>query len=404
MLRTFRQKRSGFITLMAVVAAIFLFIIGVGLLTLGFNRRLYSIRSNHQLAARCAVDYGLTKAVHELNLRLPGPIPPYPSASGVLISGSNISGVDAKYSYTITKNSGVYYVTAHGTSGSITKTVTCDLRLKSIYEFAILTKNTLDIGSVSTVNCTGCGTFPLKIGTTNNPNIDAEIILKPNSTVEGDILLGQGGIPSLVIGSGATYGNIYAVATDFDLPTPTVPSYLQEGTATNFGTINIHHNGENTTLTPARSGIYENITLNNSGVLTIVGNVEIWVKGNLTLGNSAYIAIDPNAKLTIYISGILNGAYGSGFNNQTVDDPSKLTIYGLSSGSITIKNNGDFCGTIYAPNADVVIDNNAKIYGSVIANNYTQQNSVIFTYDARLRTVTENDKFVRFVPNHWREL
>jgi len=400
MLRTFRQKRPGFVTLMAVVAAVFLFIIGVGLLTLGLNRRLYSIRSNNQLAARCAADYGLTKAVHELNLRLPNINTPYPAESSVSISGS-----DAKYSYTITKTNGTYYVTAHGTSGSITKTVTCDLRLKSAFEYAILTKDKLDIGSVSTVNCDNCGATPLKIGTTNNPNINAEIVLKPNSTVEGDILLGQGGIPSLVIGSGATYGNIYAVATDFDLPMPTDPTGLNNKTA-----INIKDSSQNKTLTAADSGIYPSINLQKDGELIINGDVTLWVTGGISLGthaanDSAHIEINtanPNAKLTIYLGGTFESKNGAAFND--VGDPNKLSIYGLGANSITIKNSGNFAGTIYAPNATVSIGNSAQVYGSVIADKYTQDNSSLFKYDAKLRKVSESDKFVRFVPNHWREL
>ena len=401
MLRTFRQNRPGFASVMAVGAAVLLFIIGVGLLTLGFNRRLFSIRSNHQLAARCAVDYAITKAVHEMNLRLPSV-----GTSNLPAADNNaIPGSGAKYSYTVTYDAAKYppySITAQGTSGHITKTVLCDLRLKGIFEYAILTKNTLDIGSVSTVDCNGCGSLPLKIGPTNNPSADAEIILKPNSVVNGDILLGQGGTPSVVIGSGATYGDIYAVATDFDLPNPEVPTYLLG--ASSSGVIN------NTTPNPA-SGKYDSISLHTNKILNIIGNVELYITGDITLNTNSSIFIDPNSKLTIYLLGSFYGHTGAGFND--VGDPSKLTLYGVptlnedgsyTSGNITINNSGSFCGTIYAPNADVVLNNAVQIYGSVIANNYTQNNSVKFTYEANLRKVRMEDALVRFVPKHWREL
>jgi hypothetical protein len=385
---------------MAIVAAVFLFIIGLGLLTLGFNRRLYSIHSNHQLAARCAADYGLTKAVYEMNLIINAIHPPLPAESSIPISGS-----DATYSYTVTGSTGNYSVRAWGTSGSITKTVTCKLRLKSAFEYAILTKDKLDIGSVSTVNCNGCDDdgIPLKIGTTNNPNINAEITLKPNSTVDGDILLGQGGIPTLVIGSGAKYGNIYAVATDYDLPMPDNPTGLTDKSALSI-------KGTSQTLHASDSGKYPSITLQQDAVLNIDGDVTLWVTGNIALGthaasDSSRIEINtanPNAKLTIYLTGSFESKNGAAFND--VGDPNKLTIYGLASNSINIKNSGDFAGTIYAPNATVSIGNSAKVYGSVIANNYTQDNSSVFTYDAKLRQVTESDKLVRFVPIHWQEL
>ena len=383
-------NRRGFITPLALVAAIFLFIIGLGLLTLGFHRRLYSIRSNHQLNARCAADYGLTKAVYEMNQRLNAGAwndVNLPAASNIAIPGN-----EATYSYTVSGSMGNYSVQATGRSGSHTKTVLCDLRLKSAFEYAILTKNTLDIGSVSTVDCDGCGIIPLKIGTTNNP--DAEIILKPNSTVNGDILIGQDGTPSVIVGSGAVItGGIYAVATDFDLPTPTVPEGFSSAPS-------IVINSSSSINTPGKY-VCEKIDLKNGGTLNINANVELYITGNIILKNGADIHLDPNASLTIYLAGSFDGYYGAGFNDG--GDPRKLSIYGLNSNDIVIKNSDAFCGTIYAPYANVHLYNSAKVYGSVIANNYKQDNSALFTYDARLRQVSLDDEFVRFVPTHWRE-
>jgi hypothetical protein len=394
MSRVLSQNRSGFISLMAMVVAIIMFIIGIALLTLGFNRRLFSIRANQQIAARGAADYGLTKAVHEMNLRLPTVTAPYPAESSVQVPGSNAgSNATSTYSYAVTKDSGIYYVQASGTCGSTTKTVTCELRLKSVFEYAILTKNNLDIGSVSTVNCDNCGDVPLKIGTTNNPNTTAQITLKPNSTVDGDILLGQGGIPSLVVGAGATYHNIYAVATDYDLPQPALPANF----VTSATTITI---SSSSAINTAGKYICSTIDLKNGGTLDVNANVELYVTGAITLKNGADIKLAAGKKLTIYLAGAFDGYYGAGFNDG--GDPTLLTIIGLGSSDIIIKNSDAFCGTVYAPNANVHLYNSAKVYGSIIANNYKQDNSALFTYDANLRQVTDAS-LARFVPNHWRE-
>src|SRR5512140_3261279 len=137
MFKFMRKKRFGFITPMAAVFALFLFVLGIGLLFLGFNRRIFSIRSNHRLAARCAADYGVTKAVYTMNLLLPGCVAsPLPSESSVQVPGS-----DAKYSYIVTGTCATgYSVQSTGSCGGSTKTVRCDLRLKGIFEYAILTK------------------------------------------------------------------------------------------------------------------------------------------------------------------------------------------------------------------------------------------------------------------------
>jgi len=375
---------------MAIVTASILFIIGVGLLTISFSRRLYSIRSNQQLEARCAADYGITKAVYAMNLWLNDSTSPLPAETEVTIPGS-----DSKYSYTVSKVGAVYKVQATGKSASISKILACDLRLKSAYEYAILTKNNLDIGSASKVDCIGCNNRPLKIGTTNNPNSNAVITLKPNAVVDGDILLGQGGIPSLVVGPGATYNNIYAVATDYDLPLPTVPDYLLN--AEDKGAIN-------NPASPLTTGKYSSLTLGSNKIANVTdpNGVALYITGHIILNTDSKIIVDVNSNLTIYLAGSLEGKNGCGFTNDT-NDSTKLTIYGLGTGAINIKNSDEFYGTIYAPNADVYIYNGVKVQGSVIANDYKQDNNAKFTYDAALRTVTDTT-LARFVPTHWREL
>jgi hypothetical protein len=393
MLKTLMQKRPGYISLMAIVAAVFLFVIGIGLLTLGLGRRLYSIRSNNQVAARTAADYGLTKAVYAMNVWLLGsPTAPLPSESSAAISGSDVDGSPATYSYTVTKSGLIYSVQASGRSGSITKTVLCDLRLKSAFEYAILTKDDLDIGSCSEVNCLDCGAIPLKIGTTNNPNSSSQISLMPNSVVDGDILLGQGGIPSLVIGPGATYNNIYAVATDYDLPMPTVPDWLSS----------MPNQGSKSNPASITTGQYTNLSLGNSQTLHVTGDVVLYLTGKITLGNDAKIVVDPCSSLTIYLTGSFEGKYGAGVTNDTHDSTSFM-LYGLASNDINIKNSDEFYGVVYAPNAYVEIYNGVKVQGSVIARKYKQDNSAKFTYDAKLRNITDVN-MARFVPTHWREL
>jgi hypothetical protein len=394
MSRILNQKRSGFISLMAVAAAVVMFVIGVGLLTLGFARRQHSIRSNNQISARSAADYGLTKAVYAMNIWARGPSTnPLPVETAVPITGSDIDGSRATYTYTVTKTGGIYSVLACGTSGYITKRVVCDLRLKSAYEYAILTKNNLDIGSCSMVNCIDCGAIPLKIGTSNNPNSNAQITLKPNSTVDGDILYGQGGNPN-ISNSATVSGGVYAVATDFDLPIPTLPDNFASGAS------NLTVNSSTTINTPGKY-VCSTIDLKNGGTLKVNADVELYVTGDITLKNGADVNIAPGKKMTIYLNGAFDGYNGAGFNDG--GDPAKLSIFGLGTKDIVIKNSDAFCGTIYAPNANVHLYNSAKVYGSIIANDYKQDNSAIFTYDAKLREINDVN-LARFVPTHWREL
>jgi choice-of-anchor A domain-containing protein len=67
------------------------------------------------------------------------------------------------------------------------------------------------------------------------------------------------------------------------------------------------------------------------------------------------------------------------------------------------KNSTDFYGAIYAPNADVVMDNSANIYGSVVSKSFEQKNSATFNYDVTLRDVSISDEAVYFTITNWHE-
>ncbi len=65
-----QSKRRGSSIPLAMVAVMILFAMGVGLLSLGFNSRIYSIRTASDIAARCVADSDLTMALFEMNEKL----------------------------------------------------------------------------------------------------------------------------------------------------------------------------------------------------------------------------------------------------------------------------------------------------------------------------------------------
>jgi hypothetical protein len=67
------------------------------------------------------------------------------------------------------------------------------------------------------------------------------------------------------------------------------------------------------------------------------------------------------------------------------------------------KNSSDFYGVIYAPNAEIIMDNSANLYGAIVAKDFEQRNSGTFNYDASLRDASVNDEAVRFVVTNWTE-
>ena len=112
---------------------------------------------------------------------------------------------------------------------------------------------------------------------------------------------------------------------------------------------------------------------------------------------------NPDAYLTVYLGGDIQ-VVNSGLVNNLAADAKKLKVYCLDScENVTLSNSVDFYGTIYAPTADVVIDNSTNVYGAIVAESFVQNNSADLNYDASLRDVDVTDWGVRFVVENWEE-
>jgi len=210
------------------------------------------------------------------------------------------------------------------------------------------------------------------------------------------VVVGVGGNPDIVIDDfGATItGDTRAMKERNTLPSITVPDWLES--LPSGGTIQ-----NNTTIT--NSAKYSDIDLKNSKTLLIDGDVTLYVIGEIILGNSAEIQIDNDASLILYLGGDFEGKNSSTINNLT-QETKKLQIYCLDScENMQFKNSSDFYGVIYAPNAEVIMNNSANLYGAIVAKGFEQKNSSTFNYDAALRDASVNDEAVRFVVTNWHE-
>jgi len=65
--RPLQLKRKGSAIILVLIAIVILLAAGTGLLSLGLQNRIFVIRNASDIAARCAVDAGLTKALFEMN-------------------------------------------------------------------------------------------------------------------------------------------------------------------------------------------------------------------------------------------------------------------------------------------------------------------------------------------------
>ncbi len=397
--RLLQLKMKGSVIPLVLIAIVILLVMGVGLLSLGFQSRAYAIRTISEVAARNAADAGLTKAIYQMNEKLD--VTPWNSSSLPATSDEALPNCDSIFSYAVTLKDGTYHIESTGTSGRMGKTVHAALRLNGPFEYAIFTEDYISLKNGSSVDWVNYDEDDenLKIGT-NNTESDS-IDLKNGVYINGDLVVGPGGIPAVVISdAGATItGEIYVAPEGYELPDITIPESLQD--IPSKGSIS-----DNTTITD--SAKYDEINLSNSKIITIDGDVSLYITGDMTLNNSSELRIvdedtNPDASLTLYLGGDVE-VKNSGTINNITEDSRKLKMYGLNEcQNIDLKNSCDFYGAIYAPNADVVMMNSADAFGAVVSKSFEQKNTAGFYYDANLRDVSMNDELARFVINRWSE-
>lgn len=388
------SKRRGSALASVSSALVILLAMGTGLLNLSLQSQLFAIQTASEIAARCAADAGLTKALFEMNQMLQ--VKPWDDSMLPEATNEMLSNCDATLSYTISEDGGVYTIESTGCYGRVEKKVGSVLRLQGPFESAIFAKDNIDLLAVATVDWYNYDEDEGNPQIGSHSIVEGSIKLKHNSTINGDVVVGVGGDPDMVISDNGAIitGRTYAMTEQQYLPAITVPGWLVS--LASGGTI------KNDTEIDS-SGKYDEISLKQGKRINVDGNVTLYIVGDVILGNSAEIAIDDDASLNMYIGGNLEGKKGSALNNES-KEPKKLKIYGLDSCNyMRFKNSTKLYGAIYAPNADVTFDNSADAYGAIVAKTFEQKNSSAFHYDASLRNASVDDEGVCFTVGRWQE-
>jgi len=396
-----KSKKHGSVMALVLVAVVLLLVMGIGLLSLGQHSRIFAVQTSSEIAARCAADAGLIKALHEMNSKLEDKTwsdSTLPGTTAELLPNSN-----ATFSYEITGDqSSGFNIQSTGNFGRAQKTVNADLQLKGLFEYAIFTQGVLALRNGTTISGYNfdADDEPLKVGT--NSTAAGSVEMKNGVTIDGDVAVGVGGDDDTVINSkteATITGDTYALNEEHKLPSITVPDNL----------ISLPSQGviaSPTTITT--SAKYDSINLGNSEIITIDGSVMLYVVGDVILDNSAELQIvapqtNPNASLVLYLGGNIIMQNGGTINNLA-KNPTKLKVYALDSCTdISFKNSGNFYGAIYAPAADVHQYNSVQLYGAIVANNFTQDVNADVYYDASLRDASLSDEGARFVIKKWSE-
>jgi hypothetical protein len=374
--------------------------LGIGLLTLGYQARLQSIKNASGIAARCAADAGLTKAIDDMNQKLK--ISPWDDSTLPVASNASLPGSNSSYSFTIVKSGSDYIITAVGNSGQVQKQVSCKLvGQQSLFNCALFGDESIILYNSSTIDQynAAAGALPLAVGTNSTAN--GAVTLKNSARIDGNVIVGPGGNPNSVISMGNSSvitGTKTAASAKTQLSSVSVPSAISS--LPSSGTLSLGNSGATTVSTPKK---YTSISLGNSSTVTINGNVTLYVTGNVTLGNSSQIKVTPGSSLTIYLGGKLSSNNSSNINNET-QNPHKAIILGLDTcTTMAFKNSSAFYGVVYAPKAAITYHNSAAIYGALVSKKFETKNSAAIHYDASLKTFSLSANPTAFTVKNWSE-
>jgi choice-of-anchor A domain-containing protein len=406
-MRQLQSKRDGFAMATVLCVVVLLLVIGAAVLSLGLHGRSLAVRTSSEITARCTADAGLTKALAEMNKQLA--LKTFNDAGLPSAAYEPLPNCDSTYSYDVSKitladGNDLYTIKCIGKAGLSRKTVNCTLEMKGIFEYAIYVAENLTLRSGTTISAynQGADDPPLQIGT--NSTEAGAVTCKTGVTIDGDIVVGPGGDPEVVINNTSEAfitGGAYSSLIKNKTPNINVPQALLDMVSS--GAID-------SSATLSSTAKYDNINLvgastdpNKIDKVTVDGNIKIYVTGDLRLGNGDEVEILPNASLIVFLGGNLYVDNSGAINNLT-QDPKKLKIFGLDTcTNIDFKNSGIFYGAIYAPDADIHLYNGFNVYGAVVGKSFTQDVNANFFYDMLLREIDPHEIGVHMVIKRWSE-
>jgi hypothetical protein len=150
-------------------------------------------------------------------------------------------------------------------------------------------------------------------------------------------------------------------------------------------------NGVNVTYDYRSSGgtytLKTGLTLNNKK-LYIAADTTLIVEGGLSISGQGEIVIAPGVRLDLYMKGSTASIGGNGIANRG-GNASNFSYWGMPSNTeVTIQGNGDFIGTVYAPQAMAKFGGGGSsgddFIGALVSNQIKLNGHYKFHYDESL--------------------
>jgi len=195
-----------------------------------------------------------------------------------------------------------------------------------------------------------------------------------NGSIYGDAIVGTGGDPNTVITSqkwGKITGSKTVLSEPFLMHSVTDPGHeISIGAISSSQTISVDTR-------------VDSIKIASQNIITISGDVVLYVDGDIHISGQAKIDIPVGSSLTIYASGTTHMA-GRSIVNQNAK-PENLIVYGTDDcKDVHFSGQTAFYGAIYAPKADFKLLGQADIFGSIICKTVDMKGQGNIHYDEHL--------------------
>lgn len=390
------EKGMALITVVAFTAVLYVSMTSYFMLVQSNMKMVRSVENKAK--AWALADAGLEEAAWQINYRSAAfaaedgwsgssektkTVAAFSDHSGAVLGGYTItvagwSGVTP----TVTVVSGLTGAAGSGTSA----TVKAQFRSVALFSKAVQSLNAITMSGNAYTD-----SYDSSVGAYGGANVNDEgdiatnagssgaVTLSGNATVNGDAATGPGGTVT-TIGNAEVTGDTSADA-DNTFDDPVVPSSLT-GLASSVSI---------TTTRTLNGGSYKypSISLSGNNVLTINGDVEIYLTGSgassLSTSGNGRIVINSGSTLKIYADRNISISGNGIVNNNNTQGASTLQIYGTSTAaSVSISGNGALIGVVNAPSAAVTVSGNGGVYGSVIARQFTMSGNGGIHYDEAL--------------------
>jgi hypothetical protein len=391
------SPQRGYILVLAMMLAVFMVILTSPFVARIHNQCRSTDKGFDEGAALALAEAGAERALWEINygggtwtgwsgtttktLTLTG----VTAAGGTVVGDVAITAFNHNDANPVVESAGTV---AYFGANSLTNIIRLVLEIKApLFGFGIFGNDGLTLGDHAIVDSYDSRLGPYgggnigQAGAVGTNSIAAgTIYLSSDSRVNGDASVGFQGDPATGIyqePDSVITGQKNALATAKEWPNIPPPTGLP-----NWGNLSVSNGGH---IDIILSGRFGNVSLGNGAEIHIHNDCDLYVAGNFFMGNDSRIRIDSDARVRLFFGGTMFFSNNAQLNNQS-HDPSRLIMYGCNASpfSFALSNDVTIYAGMYFPNSTVILANNSRVYGSIVAKQVTLYNNAQIHHDRGL--------------------